>query len=300
LPLRFLESQRRLPNGKILDLCFKDLERNNVLVVELKRSRITASAVSQLSGYLSELAVLEPESSFSGMLVGFGISNATQQEATRKGIQWKLLDEQELRVIAQRHHLPLDHASGDRPRAARTQKVVSKPLLSKSRPPTSPEIVEYLRNLDTKFPPGSINHNSHMNDIISYWSESCPSAEAERIKTAALLTKEVLELLPSAALSNRSSGRTDPYTTIRTLDGRVAAAMDARTRHVKFDFPLPPEVASASVNLKELRIWNPRGYSVWVQSRVGSGLSADRAFELLRIGLSFEFGELYKESGSGK
>ena len=75
LPLEYVESQRRLPNGKILDLSFRDRSSNCVLVVELKRYRVTAAVIRQLAGYLSEMRKMEPEVGFRGMVVGFQITS---------------------------------------------------------------------------------------------------------------------------------------------------------------------------------------------------------------------------------
>ena len=89
--------------------------------------------------------------------------------------------------------------------------------------------------------------------------------------------------------------KTDPYTTIRSLDGRVAAAIDSRRRSVKLDFPLPSGLANECLEKGVLRVKYPRGYSMWVQSSVGTKLSIERAGDLLREGLSFEFREQFRE-----
>jgi len=72
----------------------------------------------------------------------------------------------------------------------------------------------------------------------------------------------VLSTVEGTALATRSQSVSDPYTTIRAGDGRVAAAIDARAAYVKLDFPLPPDAAADATRRGVLRIWNPHGYSV--------------------------------------
>ena len=158
-------------------------------------------------------------------------------------------------------------------------------------------MIEQLRALDAEYPPGTLDHKANYEDLYQYWTTACPdSPESNRI-IAAQLSLAALKMVPSTAMSNRSQSKSDPYTTIKSLDGRVAAAIDARGRSVKFDFPLPTELAHQCVSLGEVRIWNPRGYSIWVQSSVGTKLSLERALELLKEGLAFEFKGQFKDSG---
>lgn len=293
LRLTYIESQRRLPNGKILDLCFRD-DKDNYWIVELKRSRVTLSTIRQLVGYIDELRELEPDTTFQGMAAGLYISEAASKEARHEGFSCRQISETRLREIAAKHGLPVDHESGHRPLKTGTNQVVSRPLPSKNRPPTDPDVVEQLRALDSEFPPGSLNYRSGLKTIEAYWRMACSNSPENLIKIAAQLSRTILGLVHTCAISNRSPGPTDSYTTIRSLDGRVAAAIDARRRSVKLDFPLPSELATECVEKGELRISRPRGYSMWVQSSVGTKLSIERAGELLREGLSFEFREQFR------
>ena len=293
LHLTYVESQRRLPNGKILDLCFRD-DKDNHWVVELKRSRVTPATIRQLAGYIDELRELERETTFQGMAVAPRISESAKREALREGFYCRQINENRLEEIARRQGLPVAHESGHRPLKSGTNQVVSRPLPSKSRPPTDPDVVEQLRALDGEFPPGSLNYRSGLKTIEAYWRKACPNSPENLIEIAAQLSRTILGLVHTCAISNRSPGKTDPYTTIRSLDGRVAAAIDSRRRSVKLDFPLPSELARECVGKGELRIWNPRGYSMWVQSSVGTKLSIERAGYLLREGLSFEFREQFR------
>lgn len=118
---------------------------------------------------------------------------------------------------------------------------------------------------------------------------ACPQAPASLHELAADLTRTVLVSVKGTALAARSQSRSDPYTTVRAGDGRVAAAIDVRLRYVKLDFPLPSDVAEDARARGLLTVWNPRGYSAWVQSRVIAGVSTNELRELLIRGLRWEF-----------
>ena len=104
----------------------------------------------------------------------------------------------------------------------------------------------------------------------------------------------ILQFLPTAQVSNRSEGAVEKYTTIRTIDGRVAAAIDARPKWMKLDFPLPEQTAKEAYAGKKINRPKPRGISFWVLSKIPTRLSIEESKELLKQGLLFEFNELFK------
>ncbi len=290
LELTYVEGQRRLAGGNIFDLRFRDAS-NAHWVVELKRSRITVSALEQLGRYLDQLRKLEPTTRIEGIVVGFSIHEPVAQTAALLGLHCRVLSEAALRAIAERHRIAIDHASGYRPKLSgsnRSRSVVRG--RAGPRPATKPEVVAFVRALDSRFPPGSIDAATPTAMLDEYWRMACPLAPSSHQKLAAQLTTTVLQNVIGTAVAARSQSLSDPYTTIRAGDGRVAAAIDARKGYVKLDFPLPPDIANKAREEGLLTIWNPRGYSVWVQSRVGTSTPVDQAEEFLRVGLQWEFG----------
>ncbi len=289
LELTFVEGQRRLAGGNIIDLRFRDASGIH-WVLELKRSRITVSAIEQLGRYLDQLRATEPQTQIEGIVVGFSIAEAATNVAARRKVRYRILTDSALRRIAERHAIPVDHDSGYRPRLRRTnrdQSIVR--ARSKARPATTPEVVAFLRALDAQFPPGSLDGTASRDEVRAYWQIACPHAPLFHQEIAAELSLAVLSRAEGTAIAARSQSLTDPYTTIRAGDGRVAAAIDARAGYVKLDFPLPIDVAEESKRRGLLTIWNPRGYSVWVQSRVGRAMPLDEAKRLLALGLEWEF-----------
>ena len=289
LDLTFVEAQRRLSGGSILDIRFRD-GTGASWVVELKRSRITAAAIDQLDRYLGLLREAEAGMRFRGLLVGVSASPGVESAAMLKGLQCRILDEAHLRAVAERHGLQVDHPSGLRPKLRRTNRSRSVPPRAVgTRRGTAPEVVAFLRALDTRFPPGSLDQSASPSQLIDYWRMACPGAPRLHQQLAADFTLEVLRTAPGTAVAARSQSRTDPYTTIRAGDGRVAAAIDARVTYVKLDFPLTSELAEDARRRGLLTIWNPRGYSVWVQSRATPGSKADELRRLMARGVRWEF-----------
>jgi hypothetical protein len=289
LELTFVEGQRRLADGNILDMRFRDADDVH-WVIELKRSRITVSALEQLGRYLDQLRKVEPMTRIEGIVVGFSIHEPVTAAAARLGIHCRVLSEAALRGIAARHDIVIDHASGYRPKLSgsnRGRSVVREG--AGPRPATRPEVVAFVRALDAHFPPGSLDASVPLAVLDEYWRMACPLAPPSHQRLAAQLTRTVLTNVVGTAVAARSQSVSDPYTTIRAGDGRVAAAIDARKSYVKLDFPLPRDIADEANEDGLLTIWNPRGYSVWVQSRVGASLQVDHAEELLRVGLNWEF-----------
>ena len=292
LDLEFVEGQRRLAGGSILDLRFRDA-RGAHWVLELKRARITLAAIDQLDRYLTTLRPGEPEAVIQGILVGRSVSPGVASAAAERGIQCRIVDETHLRTIAQRHGIPLDHAGPPRPRLRRTNRDRSMtPRVGATRRATSPEVLEFVRALDARFPPGSLDASADPTNLVEYWRMACPSAPGAHQTLAAELTLEVLQAVPGTAVGARSHSQSDPYTTIRAGDGRVAAALDARASFVKLDFPLPSDKAKDARARGLLTVWNPRGYSVWVQSRARPGINAEELRGLLTRGLRWEFGQI--------
>jgi hypothetical protein len=289
LDLTFVERERRLGGGQILDLCFRD-PAGTFWVVELKRDRVTPSTVAQVTGYLAELRRAHPDVEYRAMVVAPVIGARGRVAADAAGIACRSVDVAALADIAARHGIPVGHESAHRPVIKRSTPRSSRVReRGDDRPATSAEQVELLRALDERFPPGSLDSSAPVKVLIEYWRQATPGVPPERWETAAALTSAALEALPGSALSTRSLGRTDPYSTVRTIDGIVAAAVDARQRYVKLDFPLPLALAEEGRDSGLLRIWKPRGYSSWCQSRVGDALAIDQALDLLRTGLAFEF-----------
>jgi hypothetical protein len=289
LELTFVEGQRRLADGNILDLHFRDAGGVH-WVVELKRSHLTISTLDQLERYAQRLRVLETTTEVRGLAVGFSVDASVEAEAARRGLHVRVLKEAELRRIAERHGIVVDHASGYRPQMRGTKR--SRSLVRKrsgARPATAPEVIAFVRALDASFPPGSLDASAHLSVLEEYWTMACPSAPLLHRRLAARLSNVVLTVVAGTAIATRSQSVSDPYTTIRVGDGRVAAAIDARRAYVKLDFHLPSNVADIAKSQGVLTVWNPRGYSVWVQSRVGTKIQADQAEELLRAGLEWEF-----------
>ncbi len=289
LDLTFVESQRRLAEGNILDLRFRDADDVH-WVVELKRSRITLAALDQLGRYLAQLRRVEPTTRIKGIVVGFSIHEPVTGAAALLGVHCRVLSEAALRRIAERHGIVIDHASGYRPKLSgsnRSRSVVRE--RGGPRPATRPEVVAFVRALDARFPPGSLDADTPTAVLDDYWKMACPLAPPSHQRLAAHLTATVLTSVFGTAVAARSQSVSDPYTTIRAGDGRVAAAIDARNGYVKLDFPLPRDTADEAKARGLLTIWNPRGYSVWVQSRVGTSLQVGQAEELLRVGLDWEF-----------
>lgn len=289
LDLTFVEGQRRLAGGNILDLRFRDA-RGVHWIVELKRARITGATIEQLGRYLAQIHADEPALTLAGMVVGFSVAASVAAMTAAAGIECRVLRESDLREIARRHGVPLDHDTGYRPKLSGTNR--SRSLVRKqagSRPPSPAPAIAFLQELDARFPPGTLDAKASLADLEEYWSAACPSAPHAHQTIAADLSRAVLSTVEGTALATRSQSVSDPYTTIRAGDGRVAAAIDARAAYVKLDFPLPPDAAADATRRGVLRIWNPRGYSVWVQSRVGRGISLAEAESLLRLGLDWEF-----------
>ncbi len=289
LELTFVENQRRLPSGKIIDLCFADPE-GTVLIVEVKRGRVIPKDAEQLRDYLVELRNLYTETQFRGMLVAPNVPSSVREMPQYKDLDFCQVEIELLRSIASRHSMPIDHATDHRPKLSGSSKVKSRPpVIGQTSNSMSLDTVDFLRHLDAKFPPGSLNHLTSQEEIENYWCMACPRADNSIREIAVEITMLVLAELPDSAMSNRTEGKSEKYTTIRTLDGRVAAAIDARSRAVKLDFPLPEDVARECEASGELRVWAPRGHSLWVLSKVGTKISTDRAKELLKIGIGFEF-----------
>lgn len=290
LNLTFVARECRLKGGNLFDLRFRDRDGTN-WIVELKRDRVTPSAVLQLVRYLKQLRASERSTSFRGMVVAPAISEKGRFEASLRDIICRTVDEPSLRRIAACHGLPLDHESGHRPKLVGSPRVRSRvPKRLGHRPATSEHDVEFLRTLDERFPPGSLGNESCIDELREYWDLATPTAPHYIREIATRLTYEVLQALPHSAVANRSQGKKESYTTVRGLDGRLAAAIDARKAYAKFDFPLPADVGQGCRDEGLLRIWRPRGYSVWCLSRVGASMPVSKAIELLRIGLAFEFG----------
>jgi hypothetical protein len=290
LDLTFVEGQRRLADGNILDLRFRDASGVH-WVIELKRSRVTITALDQLGRYLEQLRRLEPTTRIEGIVVGFSVHESVTAAAALVGVQCRVLSEMALREIAERHGILIDHAAGYRPKLSgsnRSRSIVRERAAG-PRPATRPEVVAFVRALDARFPPGSLNASVPPGVFDEYWRMACPLAPPSHQRLAARLTRAVLTNVVGTAIAARSQSFSDPYTTIRAGDGRVAAAIDARKSYVKLDFPLPRDIADEAKEDGLLTIWNPRGYSVWVQSRVGASLQVDHAEELLRVGLNWEF-----------
>jgi hypothetical protein len=289
LDLTFVERESRLKGGNILDLHFRDRDGTH-WIVELKRDRVTPSAVLQLVGYLEQLRTREPSISFRGMVVAPSITAKGRNEASLRDIICRTVDEQSLRRIAKSNGLPLDHESRHRPKLAGTPRVRSRvPKRLGNRPATSEHDKELLRALDERFRPGSLDNESCIDELKEYWDLATPTAPHNVREIAARLTYEVLQALPGSAVGNRSQGKKESYTTVRGRDGRVAAAIDARKSYVKFDFPLPDAVGQRCRDEGLLRVSRSRGYSVWCLSRVGATMPLQKATELLRTGLASEF-----------
>jgi hypothetical protein len=287
LDLTFVERERRLAGGQILDHCYRDLDGTYV-IVELKRNAVTASTIAQVVGYLHELRLTDPAARYRAMAVAPKISRRGQAAADAAHVDCRTIDIARLTEIAARHGLPTGHASNHRP-AARRPPITSRPRTTpRHRPATPTGIVGHLRVLDERFPPGTLTSTAALETLIEYWRHATPTAPKAQREIAARLTHAVLQTLPGAAVSTRSGG-TIGYTTIRALDGRVGAALDARLDHTKFDFPLPERLARQCRDAGLLKIWQPRGYSLWCQSRVGVTLTLEHATQLLRTGLRFEF-----------
>lgn len=289
LQLTFVESQRRLAGGSILDIRFRD-QHGVHWIVELKRARITGLTVDQLTRYLRQVRADEPATRFEGMAVAFSVAAGALGHAAAQGIHCRVLKEAHLRDIAKRHGIPIDHDAGFRPKLVGTNR--GRSTIREhggSRPPTSPEAIQRVRALDAQFPPGTLAAEATPEVLEAYWRVACPSAPDAHHQTAAALSRIALTTIEGMALATRSESKSDPYTTIRAGDGRVAAAIDARLGYVKLDFPLPPNVAEDARTRGHVTVWNPRGYSVWVQSRVGKGIEFGEAQRLLRLGLIWEF-----------
>jgi hypothetical protein len=97
-------------------------------------------------------------------------------------------------------------------------------------------VIAFIRGLDARYPRGSIDLRAELALLEEYWGLACPLAPLSQQRLAAHLSKAVLTTVEGTAIAARSQSATDPYTTIRAGDGRVAAAIDARKSYVKLDF----------------------------------------------------------------
>jgi hypothetical protein len=286
----FVGREQRLTGGLILDLCFRD-ETGIHWIVELKRDRVTEATVAQVVSYLDELRRSDPDTPYRGIVAAPTIGVKGRAAAYAADVLCRRLDVEHLTAIAAAHGVLIGHEGGQRPVVKRSPRSSNRSkTVTKHRPATPADVITYLRLLDARFPPGTLTAPVSLDVIREYWDLATPEAPVEHRSTAADLTFEALTVVLNSTVSTRSSGRSDPYTTLRSLDGRVVAAIDARRTYVKLDFPLPESLAEESRGAGLLRIWKPRGYSVWCQSRVGTALTPAHAVELLRAGLRFEFG----------
>jgi len=287
--LRLVDSQRRLPSGKMIDLCFENTYGVHY-IVELKRHRVSYKTIEQLSEYLHELENIDHKRKYIGVLAAFVISPQIQKMADSQQMICWVIDEQKLYQIAEREGLrPQKIVNG--PQIKRNPKSPIPHRVKRGPLPTSDiERVEFVQRLNQEFPPGIIDFRQPRHRILAYWQMACPEAPKLHQEIAADLTLHCLMSVHGATIQRRTVGRSDPYTVIVDVNAMTLAAIDARKHWVKLDFLLQQDIAQACRNQGLLTIENPRRIGYWVQSNVPKKLSLDKAKELLNISFKFQFG----------
>lgn len=285
---KFVESQRRLPSGKIIDICFQG-DDATYYVVELKRHRITLDTIDQISSYIDEIKSIETHKKIVGVLCAFVISERVRSLAEHRGLMCWEMDEHKLNRIANQNGIKPDkiiRQSNVRtdPRSHKPPRIHGKPL------PTS-ELwrVELDRNLNEKFPPGTLHAGSSAKTIHDYWVLACPNAPVAHISIATELTLFILDAANGSSIGRRTHGKHDSYTTIVDVNGRTLAAIDARRLWVKLDFLLSSDAADKFKASGLVSIEGPRRLGKWVQSNVPKKMNLEKALDLLSLSFDFQF-----------
>ncbi|MCW2671806.1 MAG: Endonuclease NucS [Frankiales bacterium] len=286
--MRFLETERALDSGR-LDIVFQ-MADGSLLVVELKKAKVTPSTVQQVSRYVRDLQALEPNRQVTAMVAAPAISEAGRHEAEQRGVLVRVIDLRALEAEAAKQGLPVAHGSGHRPQLRGSAAGSRNASPVTPRKGTPPEIVEHLRTLHEQYPPGTLDAKTPLDTLKAYWGQACLRGTPRSIEQVALFTAEVLRLVPGSAVGPRSQSRQAGWTTVRVSDGRVVASFDARGSRAALSFYAVQDDVERLDAAQGARLKGPRGYSFWFDCFVGpAGLTFEEAMELLRRGTRFEF-----------
>ena len=114
--------------------------------------------MDQLGRYVDQLRAAEPGARVEGMAVGSSIDPTVATAAAARGMHVRVLDEDALRTIAEQHDVPIDHAAGHRPKLAGTNRSSSVVRQRRGpRPGTGANVGAFVRALDARFAPGSLD-----------------------------------------------------------------------------------------------------------------------------------------------
>lgn len=248
-------------------------------VIELKRDTLRPGDVDQVLRYLHYLRQQRPRARLCAMLAGPDCGSSASARARELGVLIHIFDDAALQDAAAGLQI---NDLGARPRRNGSPTRPSRPRGSGATRQVNHERAAHQRELDRRFPPGSLVYGTPRPIVLDYWRTAAPAASAAMHELVTDLSIGVLASVPTAAVSNRASA----WTVLRRADGMVIAALEPKRTSTHMSCLLPDDLAETLRAQGRLAVHQVRNGGKWATFRgIGVDVSPDEVLAWYRTGL---------------